>query len=400
MAESTPPPQAPLRALLQSVAVAAILLVALELGARLWTAAEPEGPAPTVSAPGAAMGQTLPGNPHLLWELAPGTWPVEGGTARVNALGMRDGERGPRQRPRALVVGDSSIFGFGVDQDELFTTLLEAELQADVVNAGVPGWSSVQALNMLHLRGLSLDPDLLIVATLWSDNNFDAFVDEEVIAEVRTSGALRSLLERSALFRAIDPLAARVTGRSSRTIATIATEAPDAGRRRVPLQRYAENLEAMARLMHERGGGVAFVTLANRMDIQRRPGDPLVWQPYRDAMRLVAERWGAPLVVLPDVFPRQGGLSLLMDEIHPNPRGHAVMARALQVALAEAGWPDQAPLRQEPPRDPLPQLDDPYEGQGVSLGLVEPDRGRGGHQPPAPGARPLGAPPPPGGRPR
>lgn len=360
------------RALIQTLAIAALALALLEGGARLLP--EPDDASESATVGGPAMSQTLPGNPHLLWELAPGTWPVEGGTARINALGMRDVDRGPPTRARALVVGDSSVFGFGVDQDELFTSIVERRLQADVINAGVPGWSSLQAANMLELRGYDLQPDLLVIATLWSDNNFDSFVDAEVLARVEVGGALRGVLEGSALFSAIDRL---VNGSGPRTIATIADDAPAVGRRRVPLQTYAENLERMAAQMHARGGGVAFLMLANRMDVQRRPG-PLVWQPYRDAMRLVAQRWGAPLIDLPARFPHEGGKQLLLDEIHPNPRGHAVMARLTEEALTEAGWP-AAPLRQTPPTAPLPALEDPYEGQGVALGLVEPDRGAGGH---------------------
>ena len=378
-------PGAARRALLQAVLLAALVLAGLEGAARF--VPEPEGSGSADGTPsGPAMAQTLPGNPHLLWELAPGTWPVEGGTAHINALGMRDAERGPKARPRALVVGDSSVFGFGVDQDELFTSLLEDRMGADVVNAGVPGWSSLQARNMLALRGLSLEPDLLVIATLWSDNNFDQFVDAEVLAQVETGGAVRAVLEQSALFRLVDRLAG---AGGAQTIATVADRAPVAGRRRVPLQRYAENLEAMAQALHDRGGGVAFVMLANRMDVQRRPG-PLVWQPYRDAMRQVAARWGAPLVDLPARFPHEGGQRLFLDDIHPNAQGHAVMARLVEAALSEAGWP-ATPLRQTPPTGPLPRLEDPYEGQGVALDLVEPARG-------GPGSG--GAGPPPGRPPR
>ncbi len=363
-------PSAAQKALLQSALLALGLLVGLELLAGLAPQAPPPPPSPGSLGP--SMGQTLPGNPHLLWELAPGDWPVEGGRAHINALGMRDIDRGPPTRRRALVLGDSSIFGFGVDQDEVFTHLLEERLGADVINAGVPGWSTVQAINMLELRGLALQPDLLIIASLWSDNNFDQFVDSEVITAVRRSSALRELLERSALFRRVDGLLARTAGRGARTVSGVAAEQPR-GRRRVPLNTYAQNLEAMARRMHADGGGVAFVMLANRADMQHRPG-PKVWQPYRDAMRQVATRWGAPLVDLPARFPQEGGLQLILDEMHPNRQGHAVIARLVEEALVAAGWPAQA-LRLQPPAQALPTLTDPFEGEGVALDLVEPARG-------------------------
>ena len=382
-------PASPTRAALQTLALAAATFALLELAAG-WMP-EPEPPVLSASPDlGPAMGQTLPGNPHLLWELAPGTAPVEGGTAHINALGMRDVQRGPPTRPRALVIGDSSVFGFGVDQHEVFTSLAEAHLQADVINAGVPGWSTLQARNMLELRGFSLEPDLLIIATLWSDNNFDRFVDAEVIRQTERAGSVRSVLRASALFRQIDRLVAVARGDTAQSVRGVAQTSSPNGRRRVPLQSYAENLEEMAQTMHDRGGAVAFLMLANRLDVQRRPG-PLVWAPYRDAMRRVAARWGAPLVDLPDVFPRNGGMSLFLDEMHPNARGHAVISRALTEALEAAGWPAQAPLRQTPPAVPLPSLTDPFAGQGEALGLVEPERGARGKAGPQPSP-----PPPPG----
>jgi len=382
-------PPSPARAALQTVAAAALILLALELAAG--GLPEPEPPALSSSPDlGPAMGQTLPGNPHLLWELAPGTAPVEGGTAHINELGMRDAHRGPPTRPRALVIGDSSVFGFGVDQHEMFTAITEERLQADVINAGVPGWSTEQARNMLELRGFSLEPDLLVIATLWSDNNFDRFVDAEVIRQTERAGSVRAALRSSALFRQIDRVVSAARGDTTRGVRGVAQTTNAHGRRRVPLQTYAENLEEMAQVMHDRGGAVAFLMLANRLDVQRRPG-PLVWAPYRDAMRQVATRWGAPLVDLPDVFPRNGGMSLFLDEMHPNARGHTVIGRALSDALVAAGWPEHAPLRQTPPAVPLPSLTDPFAGQGEVLGLVEPERGARGKAGPQP------TPPPPPG---
>ncbi|MBM4366253.1 MAG: SGNH/GDSL hydrolase family protein, partial [Deltaproteobacteria bacterium] len=158
--------------------VALLCLAALEIASR-------SSPAPSmVTVPEAAEGgdTLMNGNPWLLWELVPGVYREKGGHVTVNRSGLRDRERGPRSRPRALAVGDSSVYGFGNDDDEVFTSILESRLPADFVNAAVPGYSTFQVINQLRGRTLALDPDLLLVATLWSDNNFDSFSDKDLLA--------------------------------------------------------------------------------------------------------------------------------------------------------------------------------------------------------------------------
>jgi lysophospholipase L1-like esterase len=64
---------------------------------------------------------------------------------RINAQGFRDRER-VRPKPsgmyRILVLGDSVTFGFGVQPEESFTRLLEAELKERVPEAGIESSTS------------------------------------------------------------------------------------------------------------------------------------------------------------------------------------------------------------------------------------------------------------------
>ena len=92
----------------------------------------------------------------------------------------------PTGTERILVVGDSSFFGFGVSDGEtlhysLARALLERGVQADVINGAIPGYSIAQTRLWLEDKGWSLEPTLLIVANLWSDNNIDAFRDRDLL---------------------------------------------------------------------------------------------------------------------------------------------------------------------------------------------------------------------------
>lgn len=352
-------------------AVGAALGAALLGGAEL-AARAAHAPSPTEPAGDAVEGSILlNGDPWLLWSLRPGDHEELGVPVRINALGLRDRDRGERARPRALALGDSSVYGFGVRDGEVFTARLEERLPADFVNAAVPGYSSYQALNLLDMRGWALEPDLLLVGTLWSDNNFDSFSDADLLAtyagwEASSARATRVLLERSALFRWLDwTIRVAPQGEWARKVGwQVGGDDPRSGLRRVPIDAYARNLEAFCARMHAQGGGVVFLLLPNREDVEPISGDP-AWAPYRSVMRAVAERWDAPVVDGPRAFRASGRSAdaLFIDQMHPTPAGHAALAGAVEGTLRDRGWPER-PLTLVEPNGPPPAIPDPFEGKG------------------------------------
>ena len=91
---------------------------------------------------------------------------------KLNKLGFRDSEISAKhsQEYRILAVGDSHIYGQGIDEKGLLTTFLEQELnrtssscQFNVINMGVRAYSTNNEMAMLKKVGLSLDPDHLIL---------------------------------------------------------------------------------------------------------------------------------------------------------------------------------------------------------------------------------------------
>lgn len=57
---------------------------------------------------------------------------------RINGDGFRGAELPPPGKDEVLVVGDSQVFGLGVEEDQTFSARLAAALHRTVVNAGVP----------------------------------------------------------------------------------------------------------------------------------------------------------------------------------------------------------------------------------------------------------------------
>ncbi len=106
-------------------------------------------------------------------------------------VGFRDD--GFQGGARVAILGDSYVFGYGVDQDESFPAQLERKLRAserklDVVNGGVPGFSQRLERIFLEKYVLRLSPFLVIAAVYKND-----FKDSLYYAG-RRFGVLRTFL--------------------------------------------------------------------------------------------------------------------------------------------------------------------------------------------------------------
>jgi hypothetical protein len=91
----------------------------------------------------------------------------------TNALGFRDFDHPQKALgvTRVAVLGDSFVFGSGVKQDEPFPRRLAAFLgpSFEVLNLGVPGYGTDQALLTLRRWGRRLSPDVVLTGFFWND---------------------------------------------------------------------------------------------------------------------------------------------------------------------------------------------------------------------------------------
>lgn len=86
---------------------------------------------------------------------------------KINSQGMRNqeySEAKPEGVFRILTAGDSFVFGWGVEDHETASTILERNLpgQIEVLNLGVSGYSSDQILERLKVLGLKFNPDIVL----------------------------------------------------------------------------------------------------------------------------------------------------------------------------------------------------------------------------------------------
>lgn len=105
--------------------------------------------------------------------------PQFGHDVSFNSVGMRDREHSLTPTPgtfRILLMGDSFMEALQVPEDSMLATLMERDLTrasgrpVEVINAGVSGWGTDDALRYLTEYGLAYKPDLVVVAmTLHND---------------------------------------------------------------------------------------------------------------------------------------------------------------------------------------------------------------------------------------
>jgi hypothetical protein len=162
------------------------------------------------------------------WTLTPGfsgrfVHPSFDIQVEANGKGLRDRDF-PAKAPgtfRILGLGDSFAFGWGVPLEACFFKRLGSLLNGvrpdvvhEVINAGIPGYGTYEALRLLTSVGLGYEPDLVILAFYEGNdylNNADAprrraivsgYLSDVAAAERR--GLTRFALRHSALAALLD----------------------------------------------------------------------------------------------------------------------------------------------------------------------------------------------------
>lgn len=97
---------------------------------------------------------------------------------KTNAHGLRDDDY-PYQRSsrhRMLVLGDSFVWGYGVEKEERFTEVLESRYPDwEIINAGISGYGTDQEYLYYSNEGYKYDADVVVLLLYYNDfeNNYE-----------------------------------------------------------------------------------------------------------------------------------------------------------------------------------------------------------------------------------
>src|SRR5262245_1241129 len=139
-----------------------------------------------------AEASVIQADPRYGWALRPGSHLHSVASDRgldyhidINALGLRDAPRAPRPAlgvRRVLFIGDSMVFGAGVEARDRLTERLQDALggEFEVVNAGVSGWGTDQEFLWLQNEGFALRPDVVVLGVCMLNDVINVMLPHEL----------------------------------------------------------------------------------------------------------------------------------------------------------------------------------------------------------------------------
>ena len=241
-------------------------------------------------------------------------------TATINSEGFRGPEFRWSKKPgtfRVVCLGDSGTFGWNVGDDEGYPARLEALLtqampgrRVEVVNMGVPGYSSYQGRRLVEADVVRMSPDVIVFSYGRNDHNDTVYLtDRQRRRRPAALVDLQDVLLESRLYQwAFMKVAVRMY---KTTVHEFVVNGPKQAVR-VPLDDYEDNLRSAAAAARRLGARILFLPRAQ-------------WPQYNETMRRVAGQTGAGYV---DLSLQKGDRELIdfMHGEHPGPDAYRRLA--------------------------------------------------------------------------
>lgn len=270
--------------------------------------------------------------PGLPYELSPGFEGRHLGVeVRVNSAGMRDDEvlaGDDPDRVRIVVLGDSTTFGFGVENDETYSAVLEGFLNErgrdglayEVLNMGVSGYSTLNEAVVLESKALDFEPDLVVVGYNLNDP------DVELLQPLQRAFSDQAWWERTHVWQKLvqADFARRVRELGGGDRLKFAHAPGEANWRSV-----LEGFERMAAVGRRESLPILVVIWPS--GIASESWESYRYAPLHEQVSAAAEDAGLEVMDLWPVFSDLDakGLPYLLPDSHPNPKGHVMGAHAI-----------------------------------------------------------------------
>lgn len=245
-------------------------------------------------------------------------------------------------RFRAVALGDSNTYGFGLPAEATYPALLEARLraqgvQAKVWNAGINGQTVLQGLARLERDVFQRQPDVVLVAFGLNDCHLQRWPTDEERERALFPSGWRWLLERCHLARTVYIRAFKALKDSARE-AEPAPAFPLPQPRVHPL-RFRQGLVRLVREVRRRTGArVYLLTMHPVLLGQATERQARAYRLFNALIRVAAWEAGATLVDLEKMLEGIPLASFLeADGVHLTEEGHRLVAEAVWRTWQEEG---------------------------------------------------------------
>lgn len=253
----------------------------------------------------------------------------------INNLGNRGPEMSlekPADVARIVFLGDSITFGYYIKEQDTFVRRVESGIAStltlpctiEAINAGVSSLNAHLIANHLKERVLLYNPDLIVWGFYVNDIVDRISAEEEILFPIRSLGWL-SFFRLTALGRFIGEriFSTEIGARLNVDVYDVKTILVEGGWVKVE-----RDLMEVQRLLNEHNIPLVVVILPSAIQFSRRWTTPS----FQGRLKRLCEKYHIPYIDLLPLFEKNGPASNLYysgDSIHPNPKGHALIADAI-----------------------------------------------------------------------
>jgi lysophospholipase L1-like esterase len=284
---------------------------------------------------------------------------------KSNSQGFRTREipfRKPKNVYRIVFLGDSTTFGWGVNQNERFSRYLEEILNSskqkiryETINLGMPGYTSSQGVSLFNRYVLKYSPDMVILSFGANDARK---VPKRIKKQLKPPGWIKSLknvLVNFKTYRLIRKILLSMTDPLDRPVKREAV-----GEQKVPLvtvEEFSQNLRYIIDQGKKRGISTVLLGLCCPIDylakmsvVGKKKGVVMMDGMHAMMKKIRAIEEGKRFSKLSqyyrdlygnDVIKERRLLYVTSDTCHPNIIGHKIIAQALFKNVFQGDNPEQ-----------------------------------------------------------
>ena len=239
------------------------------------------------------------------------------------------------KKPTLLGIGDSTMFGFGVNAEDTLLYQTASCVDTGLINGGISGYSSSQSLRLLsEILSQNEDIEWVVLSNLWSDLMRTHRSDDDFMADLDRLAFHQSLLNhfvfsKSPIIRLLSQTWFTYIKPLSPPLAVNRVlKGDDSGTlRRVSLAQYSYNIKSMIDIVRAHGAEPIILLLPSN-----ESGLDETMVRYRLVADKLAYENGVNLVDMEKVFkqlPSEKRKLRFIDEVHPSVLGHAEIATEL-----------------------------------------------------------------------
>ena len=272
----------------------------------------------------------MPYSTERLWRLPLNdSYQNKGILYQTNGQGFRIMSNNYSNEQSILFLGDSSTYGFGVKSEESFANLVGECSSLNVLNAGTPGYSSLQSKIQLKsiLEDTEHDVSIVIIANLWSDMMSAPTTDSHRIQMSNQIARINQIVSSkmhqwSPTIRLMSAIHFGTNAVETIPINNILNASESGKEMRVSAGQYSVNLTEMVQSIQSMGAQPLLVLLPTNNSTPSKKQQT----PYRSAAAEVAAHHG---IIVVDFDQIELSKDIFLDIVHPNRKGHSEIAQEI-----------------------------------------------------------------------